>query len=156
MTVMVVAKQGIQIRQAEMRDIPWLLDELRKFDQFFGMKKSLVPNETHANDLLASFIDAGPFFVAERDYSPVGFIAGVLHPHPYNPDVTMLTETFWWVSESERGSRAGGMLLYAFTDYGRKYADGIVMTLEAKSPVNPKTLERRGFHLHESSYLLET
>lgn len=75
--------------------------------------------------------------------------------HPYNPAIRVLTETFWWVTPNARGSRAGLMLLDAFTAYGERNADWIVFTLEHHSPVNERTLTKRGFHLHERSYLRE-
>jgi hypothetical protein len=96
----------------------------------------------------------GPCFIAERD-GPVGFVSGMLAAHPYNPALTVLTEMFWWVAPEARGSRAGLLLLDAFLAYGERNADWIIFTLEHHSPVNERTLTKRGFHLHERSYLYE-
>jgi hypothetical protein len=54
-----------------------------------------------------------------------------------------------------RGSSAGARLLEAFIAYGKKNADCIVMTLQAKSPVDPRSLERKGFRLYERNFMLE-
>jgi hypothetical protein len=147
---------GVSVRLANTDDIPWLVGECREFSKFFNTKKSLFPeHDTHAWDTLHTLIQGHPFFVAERDYMRIGFIAGALQPHAFNPDITVLTEIFWWVTEGARGTRAGAMLFHEFLKYGKAHADWIIMTLEAHSPVRPDALERRGFHLHESSYLLE-
>lgn len=100
-------------------------------------------------------VESKVFFVAENGDGAVGFIAGMLSEHPYNPKITVLSELFWWVAPEYRGSSAGARLLQAFEDYGRANAQWVVMTLETKSPVDPRSLERRGFKHFESSYLME-
>lgn len=151
---------SITVRPAESSDIPWLIEQLRQFAQFFGTKKSLFGNTSHAEATLQRLIESQPFFVADRgdageNTERLGFIAGSLFPHPWNPDIRMLTETFWWVAPAARGTKAGLFLLDRFLDVGHEHADWIHFTLEAQSPVNPRTLERRGFALHERAYLLE-
>lgn len=140
-----------------MTDSPWLLTQLKAFAQFFGSKHSLVPTEDDGIlDALQSMIGSKVFFVAENNGRLTGFIAGMVSQHPYNPKITVLSELFWWVDPEHRGSSAGARLLQAFTEYGKDNADWIVMTLEKKSPVDPQSLERRGFNAFETSYLLET
>lgn len=141
------------VRRAKTADVPWLMTQLQKFSDFFGTKKSLFSH--HAHRQLHQLLETHPFFVAAVNGRPVGFIAGALHPHPYNPDIRVLTEMLWWVAETERGSRAGLMLLEEFLRYGEKHADWIVFTLETNSPVNERCLTKRGFRLHEKSYLRE-
>lgn len=147
----------ITIRRAELTDSPWLLTQLKAFAQFFGSKHSLFPSDDAGIlDALHSLVETKVFLVAEANGKSVGFIAGLLQEHPYNPKITVLSELFWWVAPEHQGSSAGARLLQAFTDYGRLNAQWIVMTLETKSPVNPRSLEKRGFRHFESSYLLET
>lgn len=150
------ADARIWVRRAYHDDVPWLLDELREFSEFFGSKHPLFPDDReHAKKVVHDLIREHVFFVAERGWVRAGFIAGLMHRHFFNPKWWVLTEVLWWVSPEFRGSRAGLLLLDEFVEYGRDHAHMIVMALEAKSPIHPKTLERRGFHLHESSYLLE-
>jgi len=149
----------IRIREATGFDVPWLLEQLREFADFYGTKRSLFPSDDAvAHALITHLITQGKFFLAVDHASDkcVGFIAGLLGPSAYNPEITQLTELFWWVAPSRRGSSAGARLLNRFEEYGREVgADWLVMTLEAKSPVDPASLERRGFRLHERSYLME-
>lgn len=145
------------IRPANLLDVPWLLDQLRQFDHFFNAKKSLFPKDTEvATRILEGLITTQPFFVAADTVGRMGFIAGAVAPHPYNPDLLMLSELFWWVAPEFRGGSAGARLLKHFIVYGiESDVDWIVMTIENGTPIDPASLERAGFRLHERSYLME-
>jgi N-acetylglutamate synthase-like GNAT family acetyltransferase len=154
------------IRRATLHDLQWLLAQLRAFDQFFGARKTLIPPDpAHAEAILLQLMDpdVGCFFLAERvDLvddellpTPLGFIAGLVSRHFFNPAITTLTELFWWVDPTHRGSSAGARLLEAFTAYGQEHADWIVFTLETNSPVHPEALVRRGFVAKSQDFLLE-
>ena len=152
----------ISTRQATVADIPWILKQLRDFDHFFGAGRSLFPEDpSHAERIIAGLIANHVFYVAlehaENDVAGfgVGFIAGHLAQHPFNPDITMLTELFWWVEPASRGTRAGSLLLDAYVAAGRTSAHWVLMTLEHDSPVNDRMLLKRGFKPKERSYLLE-
>lgn len=148
-----------RIRPATVFDVPWLLDQLRAFDDFFGTKRSLFPSDAAARGILETLITAQVFLIAERNGVAVGFITGTLAPHPFNPAIRVLSEVFWWVEPEHRGTAAGARLLDAFLGHGRLHADWIVMTLEQRTidegMVDPASLASRGFKLHEQAYLLE-
>lgn len=148
----------IVIRAAVHDDIPWLLEQLRAFSAFYGTKRPLFPDDpaSAASILETQLSRANPFFLAVVRGDRAGFISGALITHPYRPDLQILQELFWWVDPAFRGTTAGARLLAAFEAYGRDHADWILMTLEAKSPIAPRSLERRGFQLYEQSFLLET
>lgn len=147
----------IWIRPANVADTPWLLSQLRAFSEFYATKVPLFPaDDDHATRVIEDQIQRNPFFIAvDATAGPVGFMSGAVIAHPYNPDLRLLQELFWWVAPDRRGGRAGALLLQHFEEYGRANADWILMTIEAKSPVNPATLERRGYRLHEQTYLME-
>lgn len=147
---------SISIKRATVDDIPWLLGELRKFAEFFGTKLSLLGNEAMAIQGLEIIIRDHFFAIAHHDtHGPVGFISGVLSPHMFNPDITVLSETFWWVSENHRGTRAGFMLFQEFKKFGAENADWITCNLESHSPVSDEFMVRNGFRLQERSFLME-
>lgn len=145
------------IRPANLLDVPWLLEQLKQFDHFFNAKKSLFPdNPETATKILEGLITTQPFFVAADTVGRQGFIAGALAPHPYNPELIVLSELFWWVAPQFRGSTVGARLLKYFMCYGvENDVDWIVLTIEAGTPIEESSLERCGFKLHERSYLLE-
>lgn len=147
----------MKIRPADLGDLAWLLKQLRAFDEFFGSKRSLFPEDSDAAvDLLEQLVANQPFFVAEDFSGRTGFIAGVLGSHHFNAEIRTLTELFWWVDPRYRGSSAGARLLEHFIAFGRLHADWIIMTLEHNSPVAPKSLEKKGFKHYSSDFLLET
>lgn len=151
----------IRVRPARLDDVPWLLEQLKVFDQFASGGNTVFPTDPlRAEHFVAALIIRHPFHVAMLGEAPhdfrVGFIAGALAPHPYNPSIRQLVEMFWWVTPDYRGTRAGSLLLDAFVEEGRQRADRILMTLETQSPVRDHVLEKRGFRLIERSFLLHT
>lgn len=149
----------INVRPATLNDIPWMLGELVRFDEFFGASRSLFPDLDYAKFVLTTLIETQKVFVAvEEDGDEVqfqGFIAGVLAPHYFNPKIMVLTELLWWVPPELRGGRAGAALFSMFMEVGHREADWIVMTLEEKSPVRAESLVSRGFQPYEQNFLFE-
>jgi hypothetical protein len=146
----------ITVRKADPSDLDWILAQLPVFDRFYGAKHSLLGEETYVRGFIAGLIEKHLVLVADSDTAGlIGFIAGLLSPHPYNPALTTLYEQFWWVAEEHRGTRAGLMLLNAYTAWGKANAHWTTMTLEDKSPIADRTLLKRGFKLKERQYILE-
>lgn len=145
----------INVRPATPDDLPWLMDQLRQFDAF-APGRSLFPDMAHA-ELRAQQMMAPPYvFLIAQDYRSLGFVAGVITPHFFTPEFTVLTELLWWVAPEHRMSRAGHVLLTAFKAYGvRQKVGRIQFSLLANSPVPPEALESRGFQLVESSYAMD-
>lgn len=146
----------ISVRRAVPSDADWMLPELKSFSAFYGTKRDIFPDDEFAKSRVKFLIDQHIIFVAEKNGTGIGFIAGLYTPHLFNPALIVLSEQLWWVKESHRGSRAGLMLLNAFTEFGKVNCDWMTMTLEANSPVNDACLKRRGFKLQERQYLMET
>lgn len=144
------------IRRASRDDIDWMIGQLKKFSEFVGSKHSLFDDETFARTSLADMINKHLVLVADQEeHGPVGFIGGLMMPHFFNPKIRVLAEVFWWVDESHRLSRAGLMLLNAFTEFGRQNCDWITMGIEARSPINDKSILKRGYRLQERSFIME-
>jgi hypothetical protein len=93
--------------------------------------------------------------IAVRGEERLGFIAGYYVRHPFNDNLITLCELFWWVSEQHRGSSAGMRLLDAYIKWGMDNVNWITFALQTHSPVKEEALLRRGFHRHETSYLME-
>lgn len=146
----------ISVRPATESDLPWLLIQLKAFSEFFKSNIELFAGEDDAREKMREVIRAHVVFVAERyDGTRMGFTGGLLTPHFMNHKITTLTELFWWVDPVHRNSRAGLMLLEAFTDYGRAHANWIMFSLQDNSPVSDRCLTRRGYRLKERAYLME-
>lgn len=152
-----------QIRAGHEADLPWLLEQLREFDAFFGAKHTLFPDETYGRSFLRSLIDQHVLLIASAEGPPasrIGFIGGLLGKHPFNPDLRTLTELFWWVVPRSRGGTTGARLLLEFRACAeRHHVHMVVLSLEERTitegMVDPSSLERMGFVPKERSYLLE-
>jgi len=140
---------------ANNNDIPWLLEQLQQFDSFVGTKYSMFKSKDFAEKKMIEILKKHLVMIAENDIKPVGFIAGLVHEHLFNPELKVLTEIFWWVDRAHRGTRAGLMLLNSFVEWGESYCDWISVNLEEKSPVSDRCLTKRGFKVLETSYLKE-
>lgn len=146
----------MRVRRAQDADLDWLVGQLRAFSTFFGGARPLLEDEGYARFQLLAMIEGHLVLVAEReDGELLGFIAGFVGPHPYNPSLRVLSEAFWWVAEPHRGGHVGAILLEAFVAWGRANVDWVTMALERGSPVKEDSLLRRGFRLQERNYLLE-
>lgn len=143
------------LRQAEDRDVHWIIRELKAFDEFAGLR--IFPSYAYAQERLLQLISdpACCFIIACEGDECMGFIVGYISPHLFNPERIICTEIFWWVSSEYRRGRAGLMLLEAFMAFGMSRAHSVIMTLEHRSPVNPETLLKRGFKEFERNYILE-
>jgi hypothetical protein len=146
---------NITVRRAATTDIAWLLTELKKFSSFIQTSRPLFEDDASAKAMVEQFVSCYVVFIAERAGIPLGFIGGIVTPHFLNPNIRVLAETFWWVQEEHRGSRAALLLLNAFLEYGKAHADWITMALEALSPVNESCLTKRGFKLQDRAFLME-
>ena len=143
------------IRSAHPRDFEWVISQLKDFSEFVGTKKKLFGDEQYIRLGLLNISEKHVFFVAEKNFEPVGFIFGFFVPHFFNPEIKTLTELAWWVIPSERGTEAGLLLMRAFIEFGKKNADWIAFGLNEKTPVNPDRLLSMGFKNFERSFLLE-
>lgn len=94
-------------------------------------------------------------FVAERDARMVGFLAGVVTPHVFNPNVRVTGVLLWYVAPRARGSRAAKLLLETYLDQAASGENTIVTFSHTAGAVSPRSLERMGLRLTEHAYLLE-
>lgn len=166
---------AITVRPATENDVTWIIHQLRDFSQFYGTNKQLFTSAEQIRAPFTNLIEKHIVLIAEdvqdvgadvlsaqaetvspgRALMRLGFMAGTLAPHPFNPDIRVLTEIFWWTSNDKRNSRAGAKLLNTFIEIGKKTADWVALGISGPSRVNEKHLLKRGFHLQERIYLME-
>lgn len=145
----------IRVRKAEERDLEWISGQLRIFSAYLGSKKPLYPGDAQVKDALAGLINSHVLLVSETDEGVLtGMIGGAVGPHPWS-GVSTLSEIFWWVADEFRGTRSGLMLINEFIAWGKQNAEWVVCSLEAESPINDRTLLRRGFRLMERTFFME-
>lgn len=146
----------IKVRQANDNDLSWLLDQLFEFSKFYGTKKNLFGSEQYAIDYVTKIVKEHFVLVSENENEKTGFIAGLILQHPFNPEIKLLQELWWWVKPEYRQGRSGYKLFKDFSDFGKKFCDWTVFALEENSPVNDKILLKNGFRHKETTYLRES
>lgn len=144
-------------RKAELSDIDWILELLKKFSDFYSSKYQLFGDDVeYSKSALTKLIDNHVFIVCEDESKgPAGFICGLITNHFFNPKIKVLSEQFWYVDEKYRNSRAGLLLLNEFILYGKYYCNWITFSLLTNSPVKEETLIKRGFVFKEKALLME-
>lgn len=143
------------IRQARTSDVDWMLGECMEFAKEYESKHNLCGNLAYAVTFLESLIVKHLVYISEINDVRTGFIAGMIAPHHFNPDITMLSELLWWVSKEHRGGLSGSVLLDKFIEYGKENCDWITFTIEKNTPISDAPLLKRGFAMTEKAYLLE-
>lgn len=141
------------IRRACSFDIPWMISEGANFLKLISSKHDYY-NPRHLEELLKNLMANGILLVAEENEELRGAIGGIKHANIYNPDITDLSELFWWVPVKYRKGRAGYMLMKEFEKYGDD-CDNIVFSSMDFSPINTDALTKRGYKKKETAFLKE-
>ncbi len=124
------------VRRATPGDIDYIVSQFPAFSRHYGTKKALFGDEQYARSGMASVINDHLVFVAESEKQGLmGFIAGLVSAHIYNPDIRVLTELFWWVEPRHRKTRAAVLLMDEFIAWGKDYADWVTFGVMETTPV---------------------
>lgn len=155
----VLLDNHIRVFEAVRNDVPWIMEQLRRLDDFLPMQSSLFPSDDNlARTMIHAVMDNHFFAIAKRgslDPKPIGLMAGFLAPHPLNPELIFFSELFWWVLPEERGSMVSVHLFREFMAFGRSHADAIVMSLQPNTAIHESSLLTRGFKPLDRTYILE-
>ena len=145
----------IKLRPANNSDIEWLFLQCEDFAEFYKTKISLAGNKEYGLTFLAEVVEKHFVRIALRDGERVGFIAKLIAPHHFNPDIRQLSELLWWVQPEHRNTRVGMLLFKDFMKFGETECDQMSFVLEHHSPVKDQFLLKYGFRLQERAYLKE-
>jgi RimJ/RimL family protein N-acetyltransferase len=143
------------VRRAVIDDIQWILKQTSDFADFYGSKIRLDDDKEHGYELIRNLVENHVVFVFEQNGNKKGFIAGMITPHHFNPNILTLCELLWWVPEDYRSLGVGKILLDAFVNFGKENCDWITFTMEENTPASDKPLLDYGFKFKEKTYLLE-
>ena len=136
----------MQIRRGVDADIPWLLTQLRVFASHYPVALPIVGTDSYSETLLGTLMRDQYLSVATLDDgTPVGLIAGALVAHPYNPELLIVSELWWWVTPEARGSRAGMMLLADLERWADAHDAPLSLTMETNTALNDRHLTKRGY-----------
>jgi hypothetical protein len=145
-----------EVRRASESDLPWLVSRLKThFSDAYGTKRPFFQDEEFTTNFLRELIQEHVVLVATRAKELVGGVAGIFYAHPYDPSLRVLQESLLWVEPSSRNSRAGKLLLDAFTRIGKERAGWICFGMPPKTNIKDEAMTRRGYRLAERNFVME-
>lgn len=142
------------IRKAATSDINYILSQLKEFSEFFGSKYSLY-DEDGVTNFVTFVIKDHVFFMVEKAEKPIGFICGLVMPHIYNPKITVVYTSFFWVEEAYRKTRAAYMLISEYVKYSKQICKWVFLSIDSKTIIKDSSLNKFGFNPTGKNYLLE-
>lgn len=146
--------RSVLVRPGVPSDIPWLLTQLRAFAAAYPVAITLYGDDAYAEGLVGTVMREQFLAVAEDESGQsVGFIAGAYGTHPYNPDLRICSELWWWVVPESRGTRAGVLLLRELEHWADGLNAPLCLTVETDSPVSDRFLAKHGFVPAERQFI---
>jgi len=137
-----------KIITADIGHIPDMIPAAKKFVEFYGMSW----DEGSVQDLLYNLVTNGVVLLAEQENKIVGGIGGIVSTNPWNQNIKMLCEMFWWVDEDCRGGMLGIKLLKAFEN---SFNGPVVMSTLPQTPIKPDLLLKLGYKAKENVFVKE-
>lgn len=89
-------------------------------------------------------------FVCRKDKKLVGFILAMKGPSAFSNQTQILISD---VLYAVPGTRAAHHLIHHFIDIGKRNADHVIIALNVKSNIKPRTLERLGLKETEKLFI---
>ncbi len=136
-------------------DLEWFVETAAVDMLRYEVKREELIDIDNLYRLARMGLETQTAFVAKLDGVCVGALGGLLVPNTFNPNLTSLVEVFWYVLPEYRQSRAGLLLLNAYTEKGEEVAFETTLCLLGSSEIKMKTLEKRGFYLGEFAFRKE-
>lgn len=148
------------IREAKLEDIPIILTMGNEFLKESKVNVFIPYDEiTLYNFVLNGINNSTSTILLYEDSNKqvLGFIGGIIFPHPFNNNIKIAAELVWWVYPEHRGT-VGKPLLNSFEIWGKSNSVNIisVMSLENMNPTTiDKIYKKQGYQLIEHSYFKE-
>ena len=146
-------KPNYLVRKAREQDIKVIVEDLAKrmVEEEYG-RPELYNKDTFYN-IANIAVTQGVCFVVDKEGVLVGVLLGVVGPHPFNPQISVLTELVWYVNPEDRATRAAALLIKRYIKEGERVADEMTFSLLPTSPIKDSTMSKLGFVMKERGYL---
>jgi hypothetical protein len=141
-----------KVRMAVMADVPYLACIVGR-DMCSLLGEAELYDEEQMTFVLKNMVAAGHVIVVDDGEFVVGAMGAVFTPWLWNPSVTTLSETFWWVREDRRNGRIGYLLLKEFEQVGR--AGGAKRLVMTTLPSTTTSLSKLGYVVRELALVKE-
>lgn len=140
------------VRKATQEDAEYIVEVLAKK----MLEKEYRRPELYDKDTLMGItklsIKQGCTVVIENGSTLVGVVGGIVHQHPFNPSITVLSEAMWYVEEEHRNTRSVVKLLKTYIDLD--VSDEKTFSLLPTSNISERSMNKLGFKKTEIGYLM--
>lgn len=145
-----------KIRPADEMDVEQLLVLLRKFHEESSYAH-VEFNEEHAAVVLFELVDHNIIYVAQDDVDDlVGTIGWRITGFPFNEDVVVAHEQFFFIEKEHRKHGLADLLLIQSEAELREHVDYFVVSaLSTSRPAIHRWYHKQGFEPVEMSYIKE-
>jgi len=136
------------VRSATTDDAQWLVESTGRMarEPLWHTDARLLPEDpNYCGVLWLDAIAHHLVLVVEREGERCGMLLGYLQPHPFNGRPSACTG-LWYVAPEQRHTRAGLLLLQAYTDWCRANVDYFVFTMHQPGNAGHDTMRRLGYH----------
>lgn len=144
-------KPNIIVRTATPKDIQYIVKVLAKKMLYFEYERPELYNEQCIQEIANKSQEQGCLLVMEDRGELVGVLGGVLHKHPFNTTIEVLSEVMWYVEEGYRKNKGVVRLLREYVNLEK--GDEKTFSLLPNSPVSDRTMARYGFVKKEKGYI---
>ncbi len=141
------------VRRATTDDMEWMLKQCKDFMDY--LRLPLKWDEDYIREVVRMYMQDHHVILVLKNTERAGVVAAMESPHPFDPSTKIMTEILWWVPEEWRKTRAGYILLGALEHIAETANALLVLSTEKHSPLNERTLNKRGYQLRELSYVKE-
>lgn len=140
------------VRKATQEDVEYIVEVLAKKMLEREYERPELYNKEALLEITTLSIKQGCTIVIERDRELVGVVGGVVHPHPFNPSITVLSEAMWYVEEEHRSTRSVIKMLKTYI--GLDVSDEKTFSLLPSSNISERNMNKLGFKKTEIGYLM--
>ncbi|HLB68751.1 MAG TPA: GNAT family N-acetyltransferase [Thermoplasmata archaeon] len=152
---------AIRVTPTSESEFPWIMVKLREqaidYMTDGGSSLSLYGGDEHAESMLRLLRADHILLTAVTETGEaVGFIAGWVSGHPFNPAVRVATHFWWYVDPVHRHSRAASLLLSDFVVTAEdRGCQRITLCLGPRTMIRDESLEKIGFKHSDRCYVKE-
>lgn len=145
------------IRKANKFDLFDCVEMMRCYAQespIEALKDTTKHDDKHVEAILFSLIAGRGFILIDEELR--GFVAAVIIPNIWCPQVKEIKELAWWVHKEHRNKLVGGKLLLAFDkEASQLVKEGRAHIVSASLMGHKINLDRLGFKQIDSTYVKE-
>jgi hypothetical protein len=150
----------MKIRKANKFDLPFFQEAVLNLHNkdHNSWSRDLTVDQNHNNILYQTLLfGEGTVFIAEKDNEPIGMIAGYISPFLWKPNVKIMYQILFYISDKHKSSRVGYKLIDAYNKEGQRLMKENKIykySFTASEPMFNLDLEKFNYKLVEKNWIV--